>query len=149
MCGYAPAPKKVQKKCIDTENRNLVSRAPGSKADEGFLPGRFFVCQDPGKHKNKRNTGRERTHTIHVSTQSTQNVSFMRTRSGSLAAVTARVPSHPANSGELRALPTSASGCSSRVTRSASGSDSSKQHRGWEKCSSEYHHRSIQFRIWV
>src|SRR6266498_4078222 len=33
------SPQKVLKKCIDTGSRNLVSRAPGSKADEGFLPG--------------------------------------------------------------------------------------------------------------
>jgi hypothetical protein len=31
--------QKSFKKCIDTETRNLVSRTPGSKADEGFLPG--------------------------------------------------------------------------------------------------------------
>jgi hypothetical protein len=59
-----PFSEKVFKKCIDIENRNLVSRAPGSETDQRILPGRFFICQDPDNHKKtNETTGRERTHT--------------------------------------------------------------------------------------
>jgi hypothetical protein len=47
ICRIPPSPKKKNKKDIDTKTRNLVSRAPGSETDEGFLPGRFFVREDP------------------------------------------------------------------------------------------------------
>ena len=96
-----PPLEKSFEKCIDTGSRNLVSRAPGSETDEGFSPVGSFVCQDLITTKTNEITGRERTQQSNVSTQSTQNISFMRTRSGSLAAVSARVPSHPAYPGSF------------------------------------------------
>ena len=95
--------KKVLKKCIDTENRNLVSRAPGSEQTKDFYPVGSLSARTVVTTKTNETPG-EKEHTIHVSTQSTQNVSFMRTRSGSLAAVPARVPSHPAYAGLLCAF---------------------------------------------
>ena len=96
--------KKVLKKCIDIENRNLVSPAPGSEQTKDFYPVGSLSARTLVTTKTNETPG-EKEHTIHVSTQSTQNVSLMRTRSGSLAAVPARVPSHPAYAGVLCALP--------------------------------------------
>jgi hypothetical protein len=105
--------QKSFKKCIDTENQNLVSRAPGSETDEGFYPVGSLSVRILITTKTNETPG-EKEHTkIHVFTQSTQNVSFMRTRSGSLAAVTARVPSHPANFGVLCVFTENASGSAS------------------------------------
>jgi hypothetical protein len=57
-----PYVKKVKKNVLTPKTEIWYQRAPGSKIDEGFFPGRFFVCEDLVTHKNKRNTGRERTH---------------------------------------------------------------------------------------
>jgi len=62
-CGaeFLPLPKKVLKNCIDTENRNLVSRAPGSKQAKDFYPvGSLSVRALVTTKTNE--TGRERTH---------------------------------------------------------------------------------------
>src|ERR1700747_1417793 len=56
-----PSAKKVLKNCIDTENRNLVSRAPGSKQAKDFYPvGSLSVRALVTTKTNE--TGRERTH---------------------------------------------------------------------------------------
>lgn len=55
--------KKVLKKCIDRENRNLVSRAPGSETDKGFSPVGSLSVRILITTKTNETTGRERTHT--------------------------------------------------------------------------------------
>src|SRR4029450_14099699 len=64
MTAGSPAPfyKKVLKKCIDTQNGNLVSRAPGSETDEGFYPVGSLSVRTPDnqqkqtKHRERKNT---------------------------------------------------------------------------------------------
>ena len=63
-------PKKVLKKCIDTENRNLVSRAPGSEQTKDFCPVGSLSARTLVTTKTNETPG-EKEHTIHVSTQST------------------------------------------------------------------------------
>src|SRR4029450_7003089 len=64
MTAGSPAPfyKKVLKKCIDTQNGNLVSRAPGSETDEGFYPVGSLSVRTPDNHK-KQTKHRERKNT--------------------------------------------------------------------------------------
>src|SRR4029077_7651006 len=60
-CRIPPFAEKVLKNCIDTENRNLVSRAPGSKQAKDFYPvGSLSVRALVTTKTNE--TGRERTH---------------------------------------------------------------------------------------
>ena len=63
-------PKKVLKKCIDTENRNLVSPAPGSEQTKDFCPVGSLSARTLVTTKTNETPG-EKEHTIHVSTQST------------------------------------------------------------------------------
>jgi len=95
-----PLSKKVLK-IVLTPQTGIWYHAPLAPKRLRILPGRFFVCQDPDNPQNKRRTGRERTNTSMYPLNQLKTLSFMRTRSGSLAAVSARVPSHPAYSGLL------------------------------------------------
>src|SRR5207249_1041319 len=53
-------------KDIDTENRNLVSRAPGSKTDEGFYPVGPLSVRNPINTKTNKEPGeKEHTHPMH------------------------------------------------------------------------------------
>jgi hypothetical protein len=54
--------KKVFKKCIDTQNQNLVSRAPGSEIDKGFYPVGSLSVRSPITTKKQINN-RERKNT--------------------------------------------------------------------------------------